>query len=111
MPGGEQLRVLNGLYLANIALGKQREAEAAFARLVDYGLERNRLAVKFLFRVASTRFWPDPAVSRPYPMWIREIGDRTAARGICLRITGHSSPTGSAVVNDRLSLARAERMQ
>ena len=111
MQGGEQLRVLNGIYLSNLALGRQADAEQAFGRLVEYGLKRDRLAVKFLFRVASTNFWPDPTVSRPYPMWVREIGGLSAAHMTCLAITGHASPTGSAVLNDRLSLARAKRMQ
>ena len=111
MRGGEQLRVLNGIYLSDVALGRAHDAETAFARLVEYGLDRDRLAVKFLFRVASTGFWPDPAVSRPYPMWVRQIGDRTAAHATCLQITGHASPTGIAALNDRLSLARARRME
>ena len=73
LPGGDQLRVLNGVYLANWALGRREEAEAAFARAVDHGLAQDRLAVKLLFRPGSTAFWPDPAVSGPYPMWLRQI--------------------------------------
>jgi outer membrane protein OmpA-like peptidoglycan-associated protein len=67
--------------------------------------------VKFLFNPDSTAFWPDPAISGPYPMWLRAIADRAAADGACLRLTGHASPTGSVALNDQLSLARAQRIE
>ena len=97
--------------MANRALGRGRDAEEAFGSVVDYGLERGRLAVKFVFRPGSAAFWPDPAISGPYPMWLRQIATRTDARGACLEVEGHSSPTGPAAVNERLSLARAERVR
>ena len=110
-PADQQLRIRNGLYLANQALGRGREAEEAFGSAVDYGLERGRLAVKFVFRPGSTAFWPDPAISGPYPMWLRQIAARTDARAACLEVEGHTSPTGPASLNERLSLARAERVR
>jgi outer membrane protein OmpA-like peptidoglycan-associated protein len=110
-PGGRQARALNGLYLANWALGRREAAEEAFGAVVDHGLTRQRLAVKLLFRPASTEFLRDPGVSGPYPMWLRRIADRAEARGACLQVVGHSSVTGSDVVNDRLSLARAETVR
>ena len=67
--------------------------------------------MKFLFRPGSTQFWPDPAVSRFYPMWIREIAKEADSKAACLRITGHTSVTGSPAFNDQLSLKRAERVQ
>ena len=74
-----------------------------------YGLKNDRLAVKMLFRPGSTAFWPDPDVSGPYPMWLREIAEVAAERPTsCLEITGHTSPTGPAALNERLSLLRAE---
>ena len=79
LPSGDQLRVLNGLYLTNLALGRGRAAEEAFGRLVDAGLRRGTLAIKLVFRPASTRFWPDPAVSGQYPVWLRQIARRSAA--------------------------------
>jgi hypothetical protein len=109
--GGSQLRAFNGIYLANAALGRRTEAEQAFSELVDYGLQRQLLAVKFLFRPGGAAFWPDPAISGPYPMWLRQIARRTEAAGACLEVTGHTSTTGAPAVNERISRARAERIR
>jgi outer membrane protein OmpA-like peptidoglycan-associated protein len=109
--GGHQVRTYNGLYLTSWALGQRQQAAQVFGRLVDYGLTHGRLAVKFLFQPGSTEFWPDPGISGPYPIWLREIAQRTVSDGACLRITGHSSPTGPSALNDRLSLARARGIQ
>lgn len=112
LPGADRTRARNGEYLTLASLGRAPEAEAAFGRLVEHGLDRGRLGVKFVFRPGATAFWPDPAVSGPYPGWLRQIAARAAAReGACLDLTGHASPTGSASLNDRLSRARAERVR
>lgn len=108
MPGGKQLRVLNGLYLSQSKLGRTKEAEAAFARLVDFGLEKKSLAIKFLFRPGSTAFVSDPKLSGPYPVWLKNIATRTANTNNCLEVTGHSSPTGPEPLNERLSQLRAD---
>lgn len=107
LPAGDQLRVYNGLYLVNAALGRTADAEAAFGSMVDYGLQRGKLAVKFVFSPNSTRFWPDRAVSGPYPMWLHQIARQTAKHPACLRLVGHTSPTGSPQRNQALSVARA----
>lgn len=111
LPGGDQLRVRNGLYLANKALGRDAEAEAAFGAVVAQGLDRGELAVKFLFRPGTTAFWADPAISGDYPMWLRQIARQTEPRPFCLALTGHASPTGPAALNRRLSAARAEAVR
>ena len=71
-------------------------------------LRNDHLAVKFLFKPGSTAFWPDPEIIEPYPVWLEQIARRTAQSGSCLEITGHTSPTGPAALNERLSLLRAE---
>src|SRR5262249_60607195 len=48
-PGGEQLRVLNGIYLASLRLGRTSEAEEAFGQGVALGLGNNKLRGEFLF--------------------------------------------------------------
>ena len=111
LPAGDQLRVYNGIYLANAALGRKAEAEAAFGTLVGYGLEHGKLAMKLVFQPNSTRFWPDRAVTGAYPMWLRQIASHAAEQPACLRLVGHTSPTGTAEVNQVLSLARAQRVR
>ena len=106
-PGGEQLRVLNGIYLANTKLGRTAEAELAFGKVVAYGIGYNQLGVKFLFNPGSTVFWSDPKVSGPYAMWLRQIAKEGTAAKACMNIVGHTSRTGSEQTNDALSVQRA----
>jgi len=106
-PGGEQLRVLNGIYLASWKLGRATEAEDAFGKVVAFGLSNNNLGVKFLFNPGTTNFWFDPQVSGPYGFWLRQIARQAAVAKVCMNVVGHTSRTGSQAYNDRLSLQRA----
>ncbi len=110
-PAGDQLRVYNGLYLSLTKLGRADQASAAFRDLVDYGLRKKRLAVKFLFRPGSVRFVSDGKFSSSYNMWLQQIAAQAVASQACLQVTGHTSPTGPAAMNDSLSLLRAEYIQ
>jgi outer membrane protein OmpA-like peptidoglycan-associated protein len=105
---GAQLRVYNGLYLTYAKLGRRPEMTTAFGQLVDYSLASDRLAVKLLFRVGSTAFVADQQVSGSYDMWLSQIAGRSAAKNACLQVTGHTSRSGSAVLNQHLSQLRAE---
>jgi outer membrane protein OmpA-like peptidoglycan-associated protein len=109
LPGGDQLRVYNGIYLTNQKLGRNAEASEAFGDLVDYGLRAGRLSVMFLFKPGSTTFWPNPEI--PHDMWLKQIAARTAQSRACLEITGHTSRTGPEPLNERLSLLRAETIK
>ncbi|HSW23130.1 MAG TPA: OmpA family protein, partial [Burkholderiaceae bacterium] len=106
-PAGEQLRALNGVYLASWKLGRTADAEQAFGRVVAFGLQQRNLGVKFLFNPGSTEFWSDPKVSGPYAIWLRQIARQTASAKVCMNVVGHTSRTGSEQTNDRLSQARA----
>ena len=108
LPAGHQLRVFNGVYLANLKLGRQAAAKDAFSQIVDYGLAKNRLAVKFLFKPGTTAFIPDKQVSAHYPMWVKEIARRAAQTKSCLQVVGHTSRSGAEPLNQRLSELRAE---
>ena len=106
-PTGEQLRTLNGIYLASWKLGRTQEAETAFGRIVAWGIANKTLGVKLLFNPNTTDFWSDPKVSGPYPIWLRQIARQTAQAKVCMDIVGHTSRTGSEAYNDRLSAQRA----
>ncbi len=106
-PGGEQLRVLNGIYLASWKLGRANEAEEAFGKVVALGLSSDNLGVKFLFNPGTTNFWSDPQVSGPYGFWLRQIARQALVAKVCMNVVGHTSLTGSQAYNDRLSLQRA----
>ncbi len=106
-PTGEQLRVLNGIYLTTFKLGRMAEAEQAFGRVVALGIAYNELGVKFLFNPGTTDFWSDSKVSGPYAMWLRQIAKEGTAAKVCMNIVGHTSKTGSEQSNDALSLQRA----
>jgi len=106
-PAGEQIRVLNGIYLTNWKLGKTSEAEEAFGKVVALGLASQNLGVKFLFNPGTTDFWSDSKVSGPYGFWLRQIARQAAAAKTCMNVVGHTSKTGSEAINDRLSRQRA----
>jgi outer membrane protein OmpA-like peptidoglycan-associated protein len=107
-PAGKQLRVYNGLYLTNWKLNRRDQATEAFGHVVDYGLDNNALGVKILFRPGSTSLDTAQQTTGPYDMWLRQIALLSARRNACLQVTGNSSPSGSAALNDQLSQLRAE---
>lgn len=106
-PAGEQLRVLNGIYMTNLKLGRTAEAEKSFGRLVAFGIANNLLSVKFLFNPGGTEFWSDPKISSAYGMWIRQIAREASQAKVCMQVVGHTSKTGSDQANESLSLQRA----
>ena len=110
-PEGDTLRVRAGRYLALVKLGRDADADAAFARMIAVALDKRSLGVKFLFKPGTTDFWPDPNVSGRYGRWLEVIADRTAATQVCLAVVGHTSRTGSVEFNERLSLQRAQTIQ
>ena len=107
-PGGDQLRVFNGIYLANYRLRRTRAAMDAFGKVVDYGLKSDKLAVKFLFKPGSTQFISDRSVRAPYEAWLDRIAERTSSTQSCLEVVGHTSASGLPAINDRLSALRAD---
>src|SRR5262249_57330799 len=103
-----QLRVLNGIYLTNLKLNKRAEAEGAFGNMIEFGLESNRVAVKFLFPKNSAKYQA-ASDAPPYAIWVRQIARRLKARDTsCMTVVGHTSPTGTLAYNEALSLKRAE---
>lgn len=105
------LRVLNGLYLTSWQLGQREEARDAFGKLVASGLELKRLPVKILFQPGRTTFNAVGDLPQQYQLWLSTIAQQTGRADACVRIVGHTSRTGSASVNERLSRQRAEAVQ
>ena len=106
-PSGEQLRTLNGIYLASWKLGRMQEAEQAFGKVVALGIANKSLGVKLLFNPGTTDFWSNPKVSGPYAIWMRQIAKQTAQAKVCMNIVGHTSRTGGDAYNDKLSASRS----
>lgn len=106
-PKGEQLRAESGVYLSNVKLGNNAEAEAAFGRMVALGIAYNELGVKFLFNAGGVDFWSDSKISGAYEMWLRRIAREAVAAGSCMNVVGHTSKSGPAPANVALSLRRA----
>ena len=105
------LRVLNGLYLTSWQLGQKAAAKDAFGKLVESGLELKRLPVKLLFQPGRTSFNAIGDLPQQYALWIESLAQKAGQTDTCVRIVGHTSRTGSASVNERLSRQRAEAVQ
>jgi len=105
------LRVLNGLYITNWQLGQKDAARDAFGRLVASGLELKRLPVKLLFQPGRTTFNTIGDLPQQYQIWLAMLAQQAGRVDSCVRIVGHTSRTGSAAANERLSRQRAEAVQ
>ncbi|MCC7151021.1 MAG: OmpA family protein [Rubrivivax sp.] len=105
---GQQLRTFNGLYMANVKLGRTAEAEEAFGKIAALGLATSNLAVKILFRPGSTDFLGEVDT---YAMWLRQIARAAQASAMCVTVVGHTSKTGSEQYNRALSLRRAQAVR
>jgi outer membrane protein OmpA-like peptidoglycan-associated protein len=105
----EMMKTYAGLYKTNLQLDNQQEAENAFGKMVSLGIANDNLSVKFLFEVASDGFKRDK--SDEFVLWLRQIGKRLNETGLCLNIEGHSSRSGTAEFNEKLSRERAESIQ
>jgi outer membrane protein OmpA-like peptidoglycan-associated protein len=110
LDGGDQIRTLNGLYLALNALGQREEAMRAFAELVGSGLRNGRLGVMFLFEPGTTTLNAQAAVATHYATWLDELAVQAKSSKDCLEVVGHASRTGVESFNVSLSRQRAERI-
>lgn len=104
------LLALSGKFQSLWQLGRKEEAEKAFGRLIDVAIAKKALSIKFLFGVQKDDFDRNHDLYQQYPMWIRQLARGMAESERCFEIKGHSSRSGSAEFNDRLSSLRAERV-
>ncbi len=109
--GPSAMRAKIGEYISLRKLGREPEANVAFSGIVKLGLESRSMGVKLLFAPGKTEYWPDPAISAPYPGWIAEIAKQSTAGGHCLHVVGHTSRSGSEAFNLQLSLQRAQALE
>ena len=102
------LRVLNGLYLTSWQLGQREQAQEAFGKLVASGLEAKRLPMKLLFKTGGTAFNETGDLATQYQLWLSTMAAEAGKVPACVRVVGHTSRTGSASTNEKLSKRRAE---
>lgn len=107
LPGADTMQALVGTYLASVRSGRDDESREAFSRIVALGLKTRAMGVKLLFAPGKTDYIADPAISKPYPEWVREIARQAGEAPSCLQVVGHSSRTGALDYNLALSAQRA----
>jgi outer membrane protein OmpA-like peptidoglycan-associated protein len=103
----DDLRVLNGLYLASWRTGKKKEAAETFGKIVAVGLDSKRLPIKIFFNPGSTTMLQSSDLQSQYAVWLHEVALQVGARQTCMKVVGHTSRTGDATANDVLSQKRA----
>jgi outer membrane protein OmpA-like peptidoglycan-associated protein/uncharacterized lipoprotein YmbA len=111
LPGVNAMHALVGTYLSSLRLGRESEAQEAFASIVTVGLKTRSMGVKLLFAPGKTDFWPDPAINKFYPEWLREIARQAGDAPSCLQVIGHSSHSGAEEFNVQLSTQRADAIR
>jgi outer membrane protein OmpA-like peptidoglycan-associated protein len=104
----DDLRILNGLYLASWRTGKKKEAADNFGKIVSAGLDAKKLPIKIFFNPGSTTLLRSGDLQAQYAVWLREVALQVGARETCMKVVGHTSRTGDAAANDVLSQKRAE---
>jgi outer membrane protein OmpA-like peptidoglycan-associated protein len=110
-PNASTLQAWTDEYLSLLKRGRDAEAQVVFGRIVAAGLSSRNLGVRLLFAPGTTDFWPDPALTRQYAMWLAEIARQLNESPYCLQIVGHSSRKGSEEFNRKLSSQRAQAVK
>ena len=103
----DDLRILNGLYLASWRTGKKKEATETFGRIVGIGLDGKKLPIKIFFNPGQTTLLASPDLQTQYAVWLREVAFQVGVRETCMKVVGHTSRTGTAATNLALSQRRA----
>jgi hypothetical protein len=97
IPGGNELRVLTGIYLADEALRRRTDAAEAFGDLVDFGLKRGNFALRFRFQPKAPVLISDATINAQYDLWLAVLAQRVVSSGTCIEIIDHSDKTGPRV--------------
>jgi flagellar motor protein MotB len=99
---------LSGLYQTFWKTSRKTEAEQAFDDLIGASIDADSIAVKLLFKLGAAAFVDTADLASQYRVWLKSIGQVSAAKDRCIDVVGHASKSGTAELNDRLSLQRAE---
>jgi len=106
---GRTMEAYGGLYATFFKLGRLKEAEETFAKIVTLGVEAGNLPVKLMFEPDLTEFLRVSQLRHQYDLWLRQIAlylrDHSQK---CVNIIGHTSRTGLYDYNRELSKQRAE---
>lgn len=109
---GQTMKTYAGLYETNYKLQNMSAAEEAFGQLLAVSVkENNKLNVKFLFDVNAVDFIDNSSLRHQYSVWLLQLNRFFKESHYCFHIVGHSSRTGSARYNEKLSLTRAKKVQ
>jgi outer membrane protein OmpA-like peptidoglycan-associated protein len=103
----DDLRILNGLYLASWKTGRKKEAIETFGRIVGIGLDSKKLPIKIFFNPGQTTLLASPDLQTQYAVWLREVAFQVGVRETCMKVVGHTSRTGTPAGNLALSQRRA----
>jgi outer membrane protein OmpA-like peptidoglycan-associated protein len=103
----DDLRVLNGLYLASWRTGKKKEAAETFGKIVGVGLDAKKLPIKIFFNPGTTTLLQSSDLQAQYTVWLKEVALQIGVRETCMKVVGHTSRTGNAAANEVLSQKRA----
>jgi outer membrane protein OmpA-like peptidoglycan-associated protein len=103
-----ELEVLNGQFTNMVKQGQMENAEHVYIKLLKTSMsETNEVANKIIFAPNATV--PLESYANLYKIYLRQIANLVAASPACrVQIIGHSSRSGSASYNDKLSMQRAE---
>lgn len=111
-PEGQLMKTYAGAYEANLKLGKSEKANQMFRKLLELNVKENKkLNLKFLFSVNQMEFIEDDDLRHQYSSWLHQINQFFKDHHYCFHIVGHSSHTGAAEYNKKLSLERAKKVQ
>ncbi|MCK5876297.1 MAG: OmpA family protein [Candidatus Marithrix sp.] len=111
-PGGKILEIYGGLYAVAFKLGRLREAEVNFGKMVSIGMQQGALPIKFLFKTNLTNFLNISELRQQYKIWLRQISKYLKINtDKCVHIIGHTSISGLYKYNKSLSKARANNIQ
>jgi len=111
LPNGRTMKDYAGLYQAYFNLGDEAAAERAFYELFALGVASDNVKIKFMFNVDTSEFITNQDSRIHYVIWLRQIAKYVADSQVCIRISGHTSHSGSREYSYRLSFRRARRVE